>query len=335
MEIVDRYIYAVTKRLNPKQKDDIEKELRGLIEDMMAERANDSVATESDAEEVLIELGDPIKLADKYRGSTRYLIGPDYYNLYLLVCKIVLAAVGFGITIAFIIDAIVGQQVNAGVAIGEYMGSLISSVFSVLVWVTIIFAINERYGDSLKRLIKINVGSWKPSSLPKIPVQKQLIKPFEPIFGIVFGVVFLIIVNTSSRLIGVYLGDSDISFIPIFQEQILHNYLPIINVLICVGIVKEFFKLIYGRWTISLAAINGALNAISLVIAIFILSNPEIWNPNIAAQLRDAGVIINGVNINFIVIQNQISRTFIAIFVISYAIDTIVATYKATKYRTL
>lgn len=38
MELIDRYIYAVTKKLPQKQREDIEKELRTLIDDMLEER---------------------------------------------------------------------------------------------------------------------------------------------------------------------------------------------------------------------------------------------------------------------------------------------------------
>lgn len=39
MEQIDRYIYAVTKRLPQLQRDDIAEELHGLIEDMLDEYA--------------------------------------------------------------------------------------------------------------------------------------------------------------------------------------------------------------------------------------------------------------------------------------------------------
>ena len=39
MEMVERYIYAVTKKLPEKQRSDIEQELRSLIEDMLSAQA--------------------------------------------------------------------------------------------------------------------------------------------------------------------------------------------------------------------------------------------------------------------------------------------------------
>lgn len=59
MEQIDRYIYAVTKRLPHSQRDDIAEELHGLIEDMLAEYAQSSEITDNDVEEVLMKLGNP------------------------------------------------------------------------------------------------------------------------------------------------------------------------------------------------------------------------------------------------------------------------------------
>ena len=71
MDLVDRYIYAVTQKLPQAQRRDIADELHGLIEDMRDERAETSKTSENDIEEVLLELGNPRELADKYRGRTK------------------------------------------------------------------------------------------------------------------------------------------------------------------------------------------------------------------------------------------------------------------------
>ncbi len=68
MEIVERYVYDVTRRLPEAQRKDIELELRGLIEDMLDEYVQDRDVTESDVEEVLFELGHPRSLRGNIGG---------------------------------------------------------------------------------------------------------------------------------------------------------------------------------------------------------------------------------------------------------------------------
>lgn len=61
-DLIERYIYAVTKRLPQKVQKDISDELRTLIDDMLAERCGELVPEEKDIRVVLTELGTPEEL---------------------------------------------------------------------------------------------------------------------------------------------------------------------------------------------------------------------------------------------------------------------------------
>ena len=52
--LIERYIYAVTRHLSPKIRDDVEKELDGLISDMLEERCGDILPTDKDIKIVLL-----------------------------------------------------------------------------------------------------------------------------------------------------------------------------------------------------------------------------------------------------------------------------------------
>ena len=65
-DMIERYIYAVTKRMNPKVREDVSMELRGLIDDMLLERCGDETPTDKDVRVVLTELGTPQELYAKY-----------------------------------------------------------------------------------------------------------------------------------------------------------------------------------------------------------------------------------------------------------------------------
>ena len=79
-ELIRRYIYAVTKRLPRKSREDVAKELNTLIADMLEERCGQVLPTEKDVRVVLTELGTPAELYDQYSGEgKKCLIGPPYY----------------------------------------------------------------------------------------------------------------------------------------------------------------------------------------------------------------------------------------------------------------
>ena len=52
LEMVERYIYAVTQKIPQEQREDIATELRGLILDMLEQRGKKENVKESDIEEV-------------------------------------------------------------------------------------------------------------------------------------------------------------------------------------------------------------------------------------------------------------------------------------------
>ena len=61
-ELIERYIYAVTKRLPYKMRADIEKELRALIDDMLEQRCGDVLPSEHDIRVVLTKSARPRSL---------------------------------------------------------------------------------------------------------------------------------------------------------------------------------------------------------------------------------------------------------------------------------
>src|SRR5262245_29327237 len=105
MSLIDRYIAEVGRHLPEKDREDIEAEIRSMVEDTLEERrqqvksADDKVIAET-----LEALGDPKLLAHKYSPAKRYLIGPDWYDLYLTTLKRVLyTALPIVMMVAFVV----------------------------------------------------------------------------------------------------------------------------------------------------------------------------------------------------------------------------------------
>jgi hypothetical protein len=70
-KMIERYIYAVTKRLPEAMKEEVKEELNGNIYDMLPENP-----TDEDIDKVLHELGHPRELARNYRCHDRYVVSP-------------------------------------------------------------------------------------------------------------------------------------------------------------------------------------------------------------------------------------------------------------------
>jgi hypothetical protein len=280
-ELIDRYVYQVTRRLPAAQRADIEAELRGLIDDMLA--AKTDAPTKDDIAAVLRELGRPAELAAKYSDSTRYLIGPEYFDLYLLVVRIVLAATAFGMALALVIGYATSPPGSIAGAVANFFVSVVSVLVQAFAWVTVIFALIERWAKgSPAKAVPFN-----PADLPPVPTQKAAIKRSEPIVGIVFTVLFLVLLNAAPQLFSAYIAmDDTLCVVPVFDLAVFHRLLPLIDVMICLGLVKELLRLIIGRHTLPLSFVLTALNVVSAIMFILLFGPASgVWNPDFMSQI--------------------------------------------------
>lgn len=329
MELIERYIYAVVRHLPPRQRADIEKELRSLIEDMLQQRTAGQPPKTEDIEAVLIELGDPGKMADNYRGSARFLIGPAFFEIYWLVLRIVLIAVGFALLLASAIQLAVNPPGQPLQAVGELFSGLINGLFSAFAIVTLIFALNEYFNPQAREKLQEMKDKWQPSQLPAIPSGSLRIKRSEPIVGIIFMLVFLCVININLDLIGVYISDSNgLKIIPLFSE-LFRGFLPWINVSIILSIIIESVKLITGRWTLPLVAGSLVQKTFSLVIGLWIFSDSRIFSSSFFSEIQD---MFQKTGSQLPVdLAAKICKIIIIVIVIGFVIDVLTTGWKAIR----
>lgn len=329
MNLVDRYIYAVTSRLSEKQKSDIEKELRTLIDDMLEQYPGDE-AYESKVQKVLLELGDPAILADSYRETKRYLIGPQNFDNYVFLLKIVLGAILLGISIASVTGGFFSSELDITNIIIDYIATLFSALLQGFAWVTAIFAISEYNGVDLK-IDRDKDEEWKLSDLPMIPVKEASISRVESVISIVFTTIFTSIFYFAPQLIAAYFRNAEtgLTLVPVFNISVLGSYKFFVLGIFILGIMKEVPKIISGRWSLKLGILVAVLSVASTILALIMFSNPEIWNMNFASDL------LRYTNIDFTDADSWINITTgsILIIVIAGISEIATALYKGFKYN--
>jgi len=322
--MAERYIYDVTRRLPQHQKEDICRELHSLIDDMLETQGGDA-ASEQDLHEVLIKLGDPKKLADQYREKKRYLIGPAYFEQYTMLLKIVLPCVVFGITVAGIVETVIAADTNYVSIFADYFASAFSALFQGFAWVTIIFACIE-YNEEKTPGKTARQKEWNPADLPQVPSEHAAIPRSDPIIGIAFTILIMILFNIAPQLMGVYTTANGFSSVPIFDMQVLKTMLPLFNLCFLIGAVREIFKLLLGKYSIKLAVIVLITNLLTVCFTLVIFSNGAIWNPNLLQSIT-----VLPADFDIYPIWNNIGRIFIAIVVFGTVIDSAVMLYKGFK----
>jgi len=326
-EYIERYVYDVTRRLPQGQRADIEKELRTLIDDMLSARTGGNEPSEADVCAVLKELGRPQELAAKYRGTKRFLIGPDYYDIYWLVLKIVLCATAFGLVVSLIVASVTTPPQNAFSMAAQTFGGIIAGLVQAFGFVTIAFALAERFSTKTPEGLK-----WEPKDLPPVPPANKkdvvTIKPAEPIVGLIFGVIGLVIFNAIPWILGYVTAAEGMVSIPVFNLDVLRSLLPLIDLMIGLGMLKDMLRLAAGRYTVKVSVAIALLNVAILVLNIVIFLPPAIWNAGFLSSLYAATGIALFASEGAKVFWMALPTVVVVLGTVGYVTDTGVTLYR-------
>ena len=308
MELQERYIAAGLKHIPLAEKEEVEKAMRRIIAERLQERGDPSEETER---EVLRGLGSPRLLAEKQLKEPPHLIGPELYGTYMLIVKIVMTVAVIGTLIGNTVDFIVN-----GETILRYIAQSFAAAIGVAIgafgWVTLVFAIMEKTAKQ-KILTEIQ-EDW---SLADLPEKEKPQKPFSRvgvIIGIIFTVLFIILVNQYSQLLGFYytLDGSIQEMIPMLNQEVFRSYLPYINGMLVLQLLFSASKLVFRKWTYPVATANLILNVLSFVLLWFILQDTAILNPELVTKIGEATDGQRVLNTAF----NSIKAVFLFIFLL-------------------
>lgn len=333
-DLIERYIYAATKRLPGKIRADVSDELRTIIDDMLTERCGNTTPSEKDIRVVLTELGTPQELYEQYNpDSDKCLIGSPYYSTYKYVLKIVLICAASGITLAAVISSLISGFGNTDfltvnsfiIFFRDLFVRIFETVPSALVWafafVTILFAIFYH------KNIKIdNTGNL--DNLPSVPVKKEKISKAEPIVGIAISIAFMSVFLICPQIFSFGITKTN-TWIPIFNIDTIHSTWYIIVLFGVLGIIRESVQLIEGRRNKKIMVTTIVTNVLSAVMAVIWLARDNILNSDfidfVTSYFPDKGEATPPVLSNF-------QLFFMGVILLALAIDTIdtvVKTYKA------
>ena len=308
MELQERYIAAGLKHIPPIEKNGVEKAMRRIIAERLQERGNASEETER---EVLRGLGSPRILAEKQLREPPHLIGPELYGTYMLIVKIVMTVAVIGTLIGNTVDFIVN-----GETILRYIAQSFAAAIGVAIgafgWVTLVFAIMERTAKQ-KILTEIQ-EDWSLADLPEKEVPQKPFNKVGVIIGIIFTVLFIILVNQYSQLLGFYytLDGSIQEMIPMLNQEVFRSYLPYINGMLVLQLLFSASKLVFRKWTYPVATANLILNVLSFVLLWFILQDTAILNPELVTKIGEATDGQRVLNTAF----NSIKAVFLFIFLL-------------------
>ncbi len=335
-ELIERYIYAVTRYMKKDERDDVAKELQSIIDDMLMERCGEEEPDEATVKDVLKELGNPSDLYEKYSSDGKdCLIGAPYYGVYKTLMKTVLQCVIIGLVIAQIVVAIMDIPSLASMASVSDMVALIvklivdglATVFEGVLFafaaVTLWFAVMYHKG------IKMDTLFDSLEQLPQLPKKETSIPKKSTAFGMGISILFLTLFLTCPQVLCTYNANTG-EIVPIFDVLYIHNTWYLIIAFGALGLWRECVKLIDGTYTKRLVVVTTVVDIVSVVLAAMWLWNPQILNVGFVNVMKDLFVATTPFVYNMMVNFNYF---FLGCIWLALALDWIMVIWKHNKAK--
>lgn len=291
MDVIEKYLYAVGKRLPIKQREDIVNELRSVIMDNLDDRMQGNEATEEDINQVLIEMGSPYEVAKRYRTHGDYLIGPKLIDAFYMMLKIALIAVAGAHLIAVIVSLFatagnisgIGDITDIIVQFFVKIWNIIPSLLSVAGAIVLVFIVIERKGGkNVMGLDEFKSEKWDPTKLEDVPKKDDIVKPVDSVFSIIFILIAIIVFNYFNSKIGIYYKDDVLSqwiFIGLNKEA-LELYIPIWTIVWTFSLALHGWLLGTGRYTIGSRILDIFISALNVGVLFYIANGPSFFDIN-------------------------------------------------------
>lgn len=351
-ELMGRYIYQVIRRLSRAQRDEVRMELEELISDMYADKGS--------METVLTQLGDPAEFAKQYQNDRQYLIGPEYFETYLWFVKVILICTAVPILAVSLIHAfgqaaVFTSQNAAPIIIRAIVDGLTKGFSDVLIScvsafgaVTLIFAVMERQKVKIetKKAEKWSIGKlseqkktaesrWTPSFLEPLPDKKALISRGDSIAGIVFIVIFCVLLIFAPQFFAAFFPENEtVKTVPVFNLDQWGTILPVFVLSLLVGLADEILQLVVGCYCKLVMVSNIVCGAIQIVLSVVVLKILPIWNPNFVSEIQSAlgGEASSAEKFLSFWNADMVSNGLLAFIVLFTLVDIGVTIYKTLRY---
>jgi hypothetical protein len=296
MELINRYVYQVGRRLPKRLRDDVTVELHSLLLDALEERtglvaSDEAVFSEEDQVAVLEEFGPPAQMAAKYQPLPRYIIGPKVYNLYLIV---VAAVVGAGL-LASVVSTAVGRLYAGpvGMEMLELLGLGLMRFFNIAISgigsATLVFAVLERVIPN-GEFEPYDEKEWSPHDLPVIEERNE-INPAGLIVQVGLLALLLIAFFAFPDRIGtgVYYDDGWHIVPSILSPSFFSLYLPLIEIRWGLTIILNLVLLRQGRWQLGTRIADLLLHGFDVFILTRLFLGPSILSAQALTAMLPEG----------------------------------------------
>lgn len=260
-QLIDRYVYAVSRDTPEAKRADIASELRSTIADTIEGHVANGADPAQAERDVLISLGSPTAFAVRYATGPTHLIGPRYYFVWKrILLTILMWAVPAVATVTALVEGL-SDQSAASIA-KAFFGNGIMVAMHIAFWTTLTFAIVERFATHAP------ADEWTLDELPLLPAETAQSKG-DAISSAVFSLAMAAFLALQSQF--VWLRSSEP--VPILDTALWSFWLPVL-IAVCIGSAAlEIWKYRSG-WSVG-TTISAILMSLAFTIPVVYLARTE------------------------------------------------------------
>jgi hypothetical protein len=284
--LTDRYVHAVQRSVPEARREEIGRELRSSIDDMVEARTA-AGEPEPDAERaVLTELGDPGVMAAQYADRPLHLIGPRYFLTYWRLLLKLLTWIPASVALVVLTVSMIADS-DSGAAIGNGISAGIQVALHVAFWTTVAFAILERLD------VDPGLPAWTVDSLPEAPQERE-ITLVDTVASVVFiGVFVVVLVGQTFRS---WVQGPDGHDVAVLDPSLWSGWLPFLVGVLVVNIAVEVWKYRVGRWTWPIAGVMAVVSAAFALPIGWLAWQESLFNPAFVEAVGMSPTVLGHVN---------------------------------------
>jgi len=324
MELIERYLQEIGRRLPHKQRADILSELRSSLMDTLEARFG-SDPNDDAVISVIKEMGSPKKVAESYHPEGQYLIGPALYPTFKLVLGVVFTVI---ISLQLVTVTISLGLTPGSVSLLDEFWNIISALPTAVGIVVLIFILLERSEESLRLNSETKTEVFDPRKLPKLERDDVAISQGEQVFGIIVGVSILAILAR-------FVVEGGFTGIGVFANPVIDQYFPWIGLSMVLSIVIDIILLWRGRWQVSTRLAKIGANMISLVLLFLLIQGHNAWlsEMGVTSFLWELSQLPENSELASQVVGMIFFRLSLIIAFIATAIEVVVQLYRFVRAR--
>lgn len=246
MDLIERYLEAVSGNLRPKRRAAVEAELRASILDALEARRA-SPESEQDVAAVLAELGEPSRVAAGYEPGRQYLIGPELYPMFRRVVKVVLTTLVGASAVGFTVSLILGglADFRAGDILVDTLEFTVRAAFMAVVLIVAVFAWLQR--AEVRPSARRHPGErWDPRSLPAVVGPERGTRA-DSIAGLVATAIALVILGGIGQVASQAMAEAPVEIQPLIRHAVIQNVM-LLQIAAVLSALFHAVALIQGRW---------------------------------------------------------------------------------------